>query len=417
MATRTLNHQQGEDADLLINPSFELGETRPDGWSIFPGKVKGEYRWEEGGYRSPRCVAVAGSTNQYHGGWYQTVRLEAQALYRVRIYGKSRLTQGHAAVGVLEIEDEGGRIYSFPSGFLQGRSDWRAFVGYAVCPAKVRSATLYAVLLYGKGKAWADEGRLERIAPFVERREEEVFIGVQGGLFRFSSDGRLQIWGDGANGTTLGFSARVGKETWLEAYRFVHVEVRPYMREREAVRLVWALRRVKGRETTQGWRLEGEVEVRRVKDWVYLTVERRLVHQGPQAAEGYMFDHLGGTEVVLPEGKRMALEKWGGLPRADWYFLEQGRCRPEGEAYGVGLVPLRGTADRGPQHLNLFPEPARKRLDPGEALMMRYIVVLASRVTAMPRAREAIRSASRRGSGVSERREESRRKGGENGGG
>ncbi|HID07272.1 MAG TPA: hypothetical protein EYP10_09000 [Armatimonadetes bacterium] len=373
-----MSAKSNDAQELIVNPSFESGDTSPNGWKTYAGAKFGDYTWEGHGYDGDMCVSVSGRLNEYHGGWMQVVNLAPNKLYRIRGYAKGAVTAGRAVVCMLEVEDAKGRFYSFPAGTLTGTRNWRLYEGYAVCPSTLKSATFYAILLYGAGKVSADKVSLKMVEPFVVAKGENAVIGMQGALFRFTPDGSIVVWGDGVNGARLNFSARLGEKNWLTANGFKSLSVTADTDERKAISVCYQLVERHTKRPRRDCYLRCTVEAKLVDDIPCLLVHSELLNIGVAPINAYMFYHLRAVAVILPSGQRIPLNKWGGLTRATCYIIELRGREDKRAPYRMGMIPVGSIIDRGPKHINVFAPQFKMTLKRKQALSLKYAIAITS---------------------------------------
>jgi hypothetical protein len=145
--------------NLIANPEFDLGTS---GWSQL--KIdESEFRVVscEGLGRLGDCAELVGRGKDYHGGWYQSVRLEPGKQYRFSLWLRTedldefeakilyaQVTRNSKAAGI------GGTTY-------QGSNEWIYKEAiFTAQPSDDGLTQLYPVLVTNSGRVWIDDVRL-----------------------------------------------------------------------------------------------------------------------------------------------------------------------------------------------------------------------------------------------------------------
>ncbi|MFQ6133674.1 MAG: hypothetical protein ACE5R4_16655, partial [Armatimonadota bacterium] len=169
----------------LPNPSFELGDTSPAGWSLSGGQGA----WETFGRSGEHCVSVTGTGRDSNYWRLDDVPLQPGKLYRISYW--ARVAPGAA----------GGCIVSGPSFCnrdFQVGEDWtkRSFVFAA--PADVTGSYLRLGQWQKRGTVYFDDASLVPVMA-VHRQRGGIVLGegesIRGGVYTFKPN-----WGgEGAN--------------------------------------------------------------------------------------------------------------------------------------------------------------------------------------------------------------------------
>ncbi|MBI5482712.1 MAG: hypothetical protein HY906_27910, partial [Deltaproteobacteria bacterium] len=149
--------------NLLANPSFEDGDTAPEGWVVWPEAAPGvTYLWDDTAAASgQRSVSVASTLADGFGRWRQVVPVSSGVVYRVSGFVRFQdvAPPGRCNLQVV-FRDSAGAVVRMVD--LPGHGETRAFAHDFPRELKVRApqgATIAEInlLLVGQGRAWFDD--------------------------------------------------------------------------------------------------------------------------------------------------------------------------------------------------------------------------------------------------------------------
>ncbi|MDD5484289.1 MAG: carbohydrate binding domain-containing protein [Kiritimatiellae bacterium] len=171
-----------ESADyinLLKNGGFEdtgVDARYPLEWRYAGGKVPGEWELTRPEHAGKQCVRLRSDQDGYHGGVYQTVRIEGNRRYKVSVWIKANLAESGKltplyAEGRYNFLQDGQRKdkgWSVSAGVKRGEFDWQYVEKTFEMPADALgtfSVPVYPALFYGRGEVWVDDMQLVDLGP------------------------------------------------------------------------------------------------------------------------------------------------------------------------------------------------------------------------------------------------------------
>ncbi|MFZ2657687.1 MAG: hypothetical protein WAX69_22325, partial [Victivallales bacterium] len=147
---------------VLPNPSFEMGESTPTGWSVF-GSAK--TAWVDNAARAgKRSVSVSDAPAGQFSGWSATIPVRADRTYSFGGYVKGGNLAANGFVGggafALQFLDAQGQVIGdqIISAAVSANTEWtKVMTRKAQPPDGAISARLVAGLQYCNGTAWFDD--------------------------------------------------------------------------------------------------------------------------------------------------------------------------------------------------------------------------------------------------------------------
>ncbi len=143
----------GANGNILINGQFDQGKA---GWMDLTAKDESSSVYvidETVGWPAP-SIRITGKTNDYHGGWFQSVSLLPGTTldYRVRIRAQE-INDLIVEVLVWQAGDTEGNLTYF-----SGSRDWTLFENSVTIPDNADQSVIFVpVRMWGKGTIWLDD--------------------------------------------------------------------------------------------------------------------------------------------------------------------------------------------------------------------------------------------------------------------
>jgi hypothetical protein len=170
-------------ANLLANPSFELGQSAPEGWELANGAGTGFLRdtsIAHSGRASASMEILPRGAAEYPAFKYLIKPVRCGQEYSAAAWVRTRGMTDLGGYVVLEFFKQDTRLSFVSSGFTgAGDHDWRELTVRGTVPEEADAMKL-ALVAHGQGKVWFDDASLIRTAePPPEFTGDRVWLRVR----------------------------------------------------------------------------------------------------------------------------------------------------------------------------------------------------------------------------------------------